>query len=341
MVATRTARLAAHNENLPFLALWSRDDVTDSVVDFLPTKTIAVLPIVAKPLRAAQQRVLLTAVRRRGKTLPSPPTTRAFLDTLVIGEAQYFREDWEGGLEKWREAGPSLTAPVGYGQSGAAYTVKPFRGGGRCLEIDKAGEYYNENHKGISRRIYGENLRVTRLRVTMSFSSCRSSGAVGYVLLCGPSLSPNSPGIGSEFSALHNYMGGPRFRRNSNGIYQLVWFRTQGESPLVVRLLEATPNTSYTVDAIFFVESPTCRRGRVYITVNGQQIIHGLRFWHTPLSLVHAYNYSAGTSEIGEIEVWYEAAHSNQFLPGPPTAGGDSSSEEEFEEYDAVSGGDY
>ena len=107
--------------------LWTRDDVTDSVVDFLPTKTIAVLPIVAKPLRAAQQRVLLTAVRRRGKSVPSPPTTRTFLDTLVIGEPRYFREDWEGGLEQWSERG-------GHGNTMTEYTVKPFRGGGQCLE---------------------------------------------------------------------------------------------------------------------------------------------------------------------------------------------------------------
>ena len=155
MVATRTARRAAHNESLPFLALWSRDDATDSVVDFLPTKTIAVLPIVAKSLRGAQSRVLRSAVRRRGKSVPSPPTTRAFLDTLIIGEPQYFREDWEGGLAQWREAGTD--AAVNHGESVAAYTVKPFHGGGRCLKIDKPGNVSWGSHTGVSRRIYGEN----------------------------------------------------------------------------------------------------------------------------------------------------------------------------------------
>jgi hypothetical protein len=318
MAATRIDTRLTHNWSVPLLALWRRDDVTDSVVDFLPTKSIAVLPIVAKPLRAAQSRVLRSAVRRRGKSVPSPPTTRAFLDTLVIGEPQYFREDWEGGLEKWREAGTYATDAVGHGASGAAYTVKPFHGGGRCLEIDRAGEYVNGNHKGVSRRIHGENLQVTRLRVTMSFS--RSSGAVGYVLLCGPSLSSNSPVIGSDISALQNHMGGPRFGRDNNGIVQLVWFGPY--SP--IRLLEVTPNTAYTVDATFYVQSATHRNGSVDISVNGQRIVQDRRFYYKPLSRVHAYNFSSGTSEIGEIEVWYEVAHSDQFSSGLPTAGGES-----------------
>lgn len=326
MVATRTARRAAHNRSIPFLALWRRDDVTDSVVDFLPTKTIAVLPIVAKPLRAAQQRVLLTAVRRRGKTVPSPPTTRAFLDTLVIGEPQYFREDWEGGLEQWREsAGYTAAAAVGRGNSGAAYTVKPFHGGGRCLEIDKAGYYENESHKGVSRRIHGENLRVTRLRVTMSYVNMVD--AVGYLLLCGP---PRGPGY--EYNALHNSMGGPKFDRDDDDVDTLVWFRP-ARTPVTIQLLEATPNTAYTVDAVFHVESETCCRGSVDVSVNGQQLVQGLSFDHVPLSRVHAYNFSSGTSKIGEMEVWYEAARSHQFLHPPPglPADGDSSSDDEFD----------
>ena len=323
MVATRTARRAAHNRSLPFLALWRRDDVTDSVVDFLPTKTIAVLPIVAKPLRDAQQRVLLTAVRRRGKTLPGPRSTRALLETLIVGEPRYFREDWEGGLEQWREsAGYTAAAAVGRGNSGAAYTVKPFHGGGRCLEIDKAGYYENESHKGVSRRIHGENLRVTRLRVTMSYVNMVD--AVGYLLLCGP---PRGPGL--AYNALHNSMGGPKFDRDDDDVETLVWFRP-GCTPVTIQLLEATPNTAYTVDAVFHVESETCCSGSVDVSVNGQQLVQGVPFDHVPLSRVHAYNFSSGTSKMGEIEVWYEAAHSSDQSsdprPGLP-AGGDSSEE--------------
>ena len=86
----------------PLLALWRHEDARAAVVDFLSTRTIAVLPIVAKPLREAQSRLIHTAIKRRGKTLPNPPTTRACLDTLIVGETHYFCEKWERGLEEWR-----------------------------------------------------------------------------------------------------------------------------------------------------------------------------------------------------------------------------------------------
>ena len=91
----------------PFISLWSRDDVRTAVCDFLPTKTIAVLPVVAKPLRAVQTPLLVTAIRRRGKTtVPNPQTRRALLEALLVGEPQYFCENWEGGLEHWEEEAP-------------------------------------------------------------------------------------------------------------------------------------------------------------------------------------------------------------------------------------------
>ena len=74
------AKGTAIQHRAPFVSLWSRDDVRTAVVDFLPTKTVAVLPLVAQPLRAAQTPLLVTAIRRRGKTtVPNPPTTRALL----------------------------------------------------------------------------------------------------------------------------------------------------------------------------------------------------------------------------------------------------------------------
>ena len=91
MVATRTARRRA----TPLLVLWRRDDARAAVVDFLPTETIAVLAMVAKPLREAQSRLLITAIRRRGKTaVPNPTTTRALLEALLVGEAPHFCETW-------------------------------------------------------------------------------------------------------------------------------------------------------------------------------------------------------------------------------------------------------
>ena len=284
MVATRTARRAAHNRSLPFLALWSRDDVTDSVVDFLPTPTIAVLPIVAKPLRAAQQRVLLTAIRRRGKTAPSPPTTQACLEVLGL---PYLCEKWERGLEQWRV------------EHTAAYTVKPFRGGGSCLEIVQSNSNNGPGtgvHRGLARDIDGENLLVTRFRVTLSLGN--QTDAVGYVLLCGP---------GGDF---FDSMVGVRFDKDRlTGVQTLVWCSFRGGTQ---DLCNAKPNRPYTVDAIFHHESATTNHGSVDISVNGRRVVTEMAVNYKPLSLISVYNFSGGRCEIGEIEVWYKAAEANQ-----------------------------
>ena len=297
MVATRTARRAAHNRSLPFLALWSRDDVTDSVVDFLPTPTIAVLPIVAKPLRAAQQRVLLTAVRRRGKTFPSPPTTRALLETLIVGEPRYFREDWEGGLGQWSEAGRHA-ADVGRGTTGAVYTVKPSHGGGSYLEITKGGgNNFVEDHRGVFHEIHGgENLLVKRLRITMSYEMCPSDSAVGYALVCGPDYP----------------VGGPRFNRDyEDESASLLWFPSSSGDRRVL-LEETAPHTTYIIEAVFHHESVTSCNGWVDISVNGQQVAQDVRSYYRPLTKVHVYNWGVGTSVIEEIEVWSEVAAQDQ-----------------------------
>ena len=88
-----SASSAAPGRRAPLLALWSRDDVRAAIVDFLPTRTIATLPFVAKPLREVQSRLLITATTRRGKTVPNPPTARACLDALLVGEPQHLCED--------------------------------------------------------------------------------------------------------------------------------------------------------------------------------------------------------------------------------------------------------
>ena len=282
--------------------LWTRDDVTDSVVDFLPTKSIAVLPIVAKPLRAAQQRVLLTAVRRRGKTVPSPPTTRAFLDTLCIGEPRYFKEDWEGGLEQWSEKG-------GHGNTMTEYTVKPFRGGGQCLEIFKDISSV-DMHRGLITRTNKtrHDLVVTRFRVTLSYTeivlfdgsdsdSPPADGAVGYVIL-------GNKDDSSHFSDI-DFWCGPRIDRGELGS-SLMWFSS--EQGGTRRLCTATPNTLYTVDAVFTLD-PTTDRDSVSVSVNGQLIVPGLISPpNRRLVFAHVYNYSPGTSEIGRIEVWSKVA---------------------------------
>ena len=294
----------------PLLALWRHEDARAAVVDFLSTRTIAVLPIVAKPLREAQSRLIHTAIKRRGKTLPNPPTTRACLDTLIVGETHYFCEKWERGLEEWRWINNYRTADDA--------TVEPFHGVGSCLELNGA-----MSHRGFARPVLARNLLVTRYRVAMSYVECTLHHttygvAVGYALLCGPRASTR-PGLG--YDATSDFIGGPKFRLSptEHGVISLIWFYLTRRGPATQMLVEdVAPNTPYIVDATFNHESVTSCLGTVDISVNGQTVAQGLPVVFNPLSSIHLYNYSQGRARIGEIEIWSERAAPNQVWKNGP-----------------------
>ena len=293
------AKTTAIQHRAPFISLWSRDDVRTAVSDFLPTKAIAVLPVVAKPLRAVQTPLLVTAILRRGKTtVPSPQTTRALLDSLLVGEPQYFCEKWERGLEQWSEDSPD------------AYTVNvfPSHEGGfvrldRDLEDDLGG-----HEKALTHHFRGENLLVTRLRVKMSFVDCEQEGATGYASLCGPDV---RSGDDEEVAQWDDFMAGPMFNNDEGNAFSLMWLAgKRGNSRILIDAV--TDETFYEVDALIHHESATSCVGKVDVSVNGLLVVQDKKFFYRPLSSLHLYNYSAGTSKIGEIEVCYEKAAPNQ-----------------------------
>jgi len=252
------------------------------VVDFLPTESVAVLAMVAKPLREAQACLLTTAIRRRGKTtVPNPTTTRALLDALLVGEPHYFGETWERGMEEWRR--------VCYEQAPLARnsSVKQYPDGGYFLELLGPGSH----HKGFARSLRAQNLLVTRLRVTMSYAELGDNPllhgcAAGNVMLCGPGANPEH-GV----SALSDFMGGPRFGSEGNGV-SLVWLEYVHDGDNGPRMLVegVTPNTRYVVDATFRHESTSCF-GTVDISVNGQTVAEGIPIVYSPLRSIHLYNY--------------------------------------------------
>jgi hypothetical protein len=305
-------------QRAPFVSLWARDDVRAAVCDFLPTKTIAVLPVVAEPLRALQTSLLVTAIRRRGKTtVPTPQTTRALLDALLVGEPQYFCEKWERGVEQWSRDAPRYTV-----------FAQPYQGA-YCLNLTRHGTAdgsYGNNHRGISNRFHGENLLVTRLRVKMSFVEFERSGAAGYVLLCGPGVQPGDQAIG-------DFMGGPMFNDTVGGSISLVWLAGRmGNSRTLIR--DANPETIYEVDALIHHKSATSGVGRVDVSVNGLLVVQNKKFFYRPLSSLHLYNYAPGTSKIGEIEVCYEKAAPNQAWADELESSESSDSESEAESSD-------
>ena len=309
MVATRSTR---RRRATPLLVLWRRDDARAAVVDFLPTETIAVLAMVAKPLREAQSCLLITAIRRRGKAaVPNPPTTRALLDALLVGEPHYFCETWERGYSPQCRLVCNENAPLALRSS-----VQQSPDGGYFLELSGSGT----GHKGYALSLrQAQNLLVKRLRVTMSYAELVEigeeddpGGAVGYVMLCGPGASPGP--IFQKPSALSDFMGGPRFSSEGDGVVSLNWLEYvhHGDNDDRMLVEGVTPNTRYVVDATFNHESVTSCSGTVDISVNGQTVAEGISIVYSPLRSIALYNFGPGVSMIGGIEIWSERAAPNQ-----------------------------
>ena len=308
MVATRSTRRRA----TPLLVLWRRDDARAAVVDFLPTESVAVLAMVAKPLREAQSCLLTTAIRRRGKAaVPNPPTTRALLDALLVGEPHYFCETWERGYSPQCRLVCNENAPLALRSS-----VQQSPDGGYFLELSGSGT----GHKGYALSLrQAQNLLVKRLRVTMSYAELVEigeeddpGGAVGYVMLCGPGASPGP--MFQKPSALSDFMGGPRFSSEGDGVVSLNWLEYvhHGDNDDRMLVEGVTPNTRYVVDATFNHESVTSCSGTVDISVNGQTVAEGISIVYSPLRSIALYNFGPGVSMIGGIEIWSERAAPNQ-----------------------------
>ena len=280
----------------PLLALWSRDDPRTAVIDFLPTRTIAALPFVAKSLHEVQSRLVITAIKRRAKTtVPNPPTTRACLDALLVGEPKHIREDWERGLEAWYRLGDT---------TGAITTSHRLMltGGSVGCHIGFARPL-----RDPSRRL--RDMLVTRFRVEMSYFVCPVDGEVGCVVLCGPNSPTDPSDLDEDIHALSDLLCALSFLRTQTRHY-LYFMNTFGESREIVA--RATPNTKYTVDVIFRHESVTSGRCAVDVSVNGRRVIQDMTVEVRPLSSIQLYNITAGTSRIGNIDIWYERARPDQ-----------------------------
>jgi len=137
-------------------------------------------------------------------------------------------------------------------------------------------------------------------------------GAVGYVMLCGPGAATNQNEEGGD--ALDDFMGGPRFNTEGNGIVSLTWLQYVQDGDNVDRMLleGVRPSEVYYVDATFQHESVNSCFGTVDIAINGQTVAQGLRVAYSPLSSIQLYNWSDGIARIGGIEIWSEKAAPDQ-----------------------------
>ncbi len=149
---------------------------------------------------------------------------------------------------------------------------------------------------------------VTRFRVEMSYFVCPAGAEVGCVFLCGPN-SPADPGyLDEDEDAISDLLCALTFKGTFDRNY-LIIVSNFGSQRVIVD--GAMPNTKYTVDVIFRHESVTSGVCVVDISVNGQGA-EEMPVEVRPLSSIHLYNLHAGTSRIGNIDIWYERARPDQ-----------------------------
>ena len=153
---------------------------------------------------------------------------------------------------------------------------------------------------------------VTRFRVEVSCSLCPVGGEVGCVILCGPNSPADPSDLDEDADALSDLMCALSFTRRTQGRHNLLFINTFGSERVIVA--GATPNTKYTVDVIFRYhnESVTSGQCAVDVSVNGRGVIQEVPLEVRPLSSIQLYNVTAGTSRIGNIDIWYERARPDQ-----------------------------
>jgi len=266
------------------LSLWSRTDLADSVVSFLPAKAIAGLALVSKPLLEAQPRVVFAAARRRNV---AEKFTRACFEALATSDWHHFRETWTDGLARWTMP-DSLLPHYRFGTAGT-----PPR-----LELERDGSGI---HMGFYCLFSGSSERITRLRMQVALDSLEDNGAAGYAILArhSPGDSPADTGSGSYFSHVTDDDGEP------TGELDLRWLMKdmQGINTSAALARNIRVGEMYTIDASYSYDSDgACT---AHVSVNGQPAALFTGRMHT-VNILQLYNFSGGLARYGDIDVWYE-----------------------------------
>ena len=289
--ARTTAKAARHSPKL-LLSLWSRTDLADSVVSFLPAKAIAGLALVSKPLLEAQPRVVFAAARRRNV---ADVVTRACFEALKTGELSHFRETWTDGLARWTMM-ESVRSCYRFGTVGTPPQLE--------LERD-ASLGSRTGFRGFYCPFSGSNGRIKRFRMQVALDSVEASlvnRAAGYAI-----LARHDPGdlhirgdlAGTHFKCIVDDDG------ERTGELKLQWLmkNMQGINTSTLLAGNVRFGEMYTIAASFSYDSDAACTARV--SVNEQPAI-SFTGQLRPLSALHLYNLDNGTARYGDIDVWYE-----------------------------------
>ena len=275
----------AHTYRPPLLSLWSRNELADNVVAFLPPLHLPKLPVIAKPFRAAQPMVLFTAARRLKVVDQMLASCVDVLREAVAGPG-LFVETWTRGLRQWQ------THPDARGhlQADVVGLWPP------CLRL--RGNTPGRTHAGLFRDFESPSVLTARRLRIHRWSAAGTTGAVGYVWLTNGMV---------DFSV--QYMGG--VYRNGGGY---LCFLSRNRNAFGVEgvhstlLCSPTLGTRYDIDASFSdADADDMMTATINVYVDGQrQATRSVRSVAMTFKRINVYNYDSGEASIGGIEVEYD-----------------------------------
>ena len=271
----------AHIYRSPLLSLWSRNELADNVVAFLPPSNLPKLPVIAKPFRAAQPMVLFTAARRL-KVVDQMLASCVDVLREAVPDPNRFVETWARGLGQWE----MHTEAAGLLQAGIV---------GSCLRLRGAAL---RTHAGLFRNFDSPSVLTARRLRIHRWSAADTTGAVGYVWL--------TNGI-VNFS--EQYVGG--VYRNGGGH---LCFLSRNRNALGVEVVHSTLlcrptlGTRYDIDASFSdADADDMMTATINVYIDGQrQATRSIRSVAMTFKRMNVYNYDPGEASIGGIEVEYD-----------------------------------
>ena len=278
--------------------LWRTTDVADCIGSYLPTKSLAVLPTVARQFERDKWRSLIAALRQQPRRAVAE-CTGALLSALQMGgrDSYHFREDWADQArfdEKWtvcrRRCGGGEPEHV-------EYTARVSQG---TLVLDRRTPQNSSylisrfDIPGVSDRCCVHRFRVA-LTYTPSNEGIGSFGS-GFQFL-------NMADERKPISMLLVYVA-----YSNDGSFQLLWRDTVND-----HMLKNVPTQhTFLVDATLDWRTATAR-----VTVDGAEFERPLPFRRLPVTAMgFKCGEYPGRSILGPVDIWY----SNTPPPQPPSS---------------------
>ena len=266
--------------------LWRTTDVADCIGSYLPTKSLAVLPTVARQFERDKWRSLIAALRQQPRRAVAE-CTGALLSALQMGgrDSYHLREDWADQArfdEKWtvfgwRRDGGELES--------VDYTATVSQG---ALVLDRRTPL---NLTRLVSRFYipgiGDQCCIHRFRVALTYTANNEgSCGSGFQFV---KRAERTNDNGCLFIIFIEY---------TNGSYKLRW--KSGDN--YYRLKTApTHQHTFLVDATLDWRTATAR-----VTVDGAEFDQPVSFSPVPVRAIQ-FRMSKSTSQntLGPIDVWY------------------------------------